>query len=29
MDQLTQIGADNVQLFPTAGHPIVYGENNL
>ena len=25
-DQLTQIGADNVQLFPTAGHPIVYGE---
>ena len=25
-DQLTQIGTDNVQLFPTAGHPIVYGE---
>ena len=25
-DQLTQIGADNVQLFPTEGHPIVYGE---
>ena len=25
-DQLTQVGADNVQLFPTEGHPIVYGE---
>ena len=25
-DQLTQIGAENVQLFPTEGHPIVYGE---
>ncbi len=23
---LTQIGAENVQVFPTAGHPIVYGE---
>ena len=28
-DQLTQIGADNVQLFPTAGHPLCTEKNNL
>ncbi len=25
-NQLTKIGAENIQLFPTQGHPIVYGE---
>ena len=24
--QMKAIGLDNVQVFPTAGHPIVYGE---
>ena len=25
-NNLNQIGADNVQIFPTEGHPIVYAE---
>lgn len=25
-DRMKEAGADNVQVFPTAGHPIVYGE---
>ncbi len=25
-DRMKEAGADNVQIFPTAGHPIVYGE---
>ena len=25
-DNLNQIGADNIQIFPTNGHPIVYAE---
>eukprot|EP01035_Chromulina_nebulosa_P064942 gene64942-88842_t len=25
-DKMREAGADNVQIFPTAGHPIVYGE---
>ena len=25
-DKMKEAGADNVQIFPTAGHPIVYGE---
>ncbi len=26
VDKMTEAGADNIQLFETAGHPIVYGE---
>jgi acetylornithine deacetylase/succinyl-diaminopimelate desuccinylase-like protein len=25
-DQLTRLNAQNIQIFPTAGHPVVYGE---
>jgi acetylornithine deacetylase/succinyl-diaminopimelate desuccinylase-like protein len=25
-EQLTRLGAKNVQIFPTSGHPVVYGE---
>ena len=26
-DKLTDLGLENIQVFPTAGHPVVYGES--